>query len=113
MARFKDFGAGTDTKPAEPLSFKLHGEEFHCVDQIQGKVLLDLVAESNNADDPAAAAKIINIFFETVLKDDDYKRFNELLESKDKIVSVETLGEITTWLVEEYTGRPTEAPEVS
>ena len=113
MARFKDFGAGGDTKPVEPLSFKLHGEEFHCVDQIQGKVLLDLVAESNNADDPAAAARIINVFFETVLKDDDYKKFDELLESKDKIVSVETLGEITTWLVEEYTGRPTEAPEVS
>lgn len=113
MARFKDFGTGTDTAEIEPLSFKLHGEEFHCVDQLQGKVLLDLVAESNNADDPAAAAKIINVFFNTVLKEDDWKRFEALLESKDKIVSVETLGEITTWLVEEYTGRPTEEPEVS
>jgi len=113
MARFKDFGAGVVGEAVEPLSFKLHGDEFKCVDQIQGKVLLDLVSESNNADDPAAAARIINVFFSTVLLEDEYKRFNELLESKDKIVSVETLGEITAWLVEEYTSRPTEGPEVS
>lgn len=113
MARFKDFGNGGGEENVEPLSFKLHGEEFKCLDQIQGKVLLDLVSQSNNADDPAAAARIINVFFETVLTDESWKRFDALISSKDKIVSVEALGEITTWLVEEYTGRPTEAPEVS
>jgi hypothetical protein len=113
MGRFKDFGAGTSTGTKDPLSFKLHGEEFHCVPEVQGKVLLDLVAKSGSEDDPVAAAEVITFFFKTVLHDDSYEKFEALLSSKDKIVSMETLAEITTWLVEEYTGRPEEQPEVS
>jgi len=36
-----------------------------------------------------------------------------LLHDKDKIVDVETLGEITGWLIEQYTNRPTQRPENS
>lgn len=113
MARFKDFGAGKNSGVKEPVSFKLHDEEFTCVPEVQGKVLLDLVAKSNNENDPAAAAAIISTFFETVLHDESYARFDALLKSKDKIVNMETLADITSWLVEEYTGRPEEQPEVS
>lgn len=113
MARFKDFGSGKSAGEKEPVSFKLHGEEFTCVPEVQGKVLLDLVAKSNNENDPAAAAGIISLFFETVLHDESYARFDALLKSKDKIVNMETLAEITSWLVEEYAGRPEGQPEVS
>ena len=113
MTRFKDFGSGTSTGEKEPVSFKLHEEEFTCVPEVQGKVLLDLVAKSNNENDPAAAAQIINTFFETVLHEESYARFDALLNSKDKIVNMETLAEITSWLVEEYAGRPEGQPEVS
>jgi len=113
MTRFKDFGAGTSTGEKAPLSFKLHGEEFTCMPEVQGKVLLDLVAKSGNDNDPAAAAAIISTFFNTVLYDESYARFDALLHSKDKIVNMETLAEITSWLVEEYAGRPEEQPEVS
>jgi hypothetical protein len=113
MTRFKDFGAGTSAGEKQPLSFKLHGEEFHCLPEVQGKVLLDLVAKSNNESDPAAAATIVSTFFDIVLEDESAIRFNELLKSKDRIVSMETLAEITSWLVEEYAGRPEAQPEVS
>lgn len=112
MARFKDFG-GKEGSDKEPLSFKLHGEEFHCLPEVQGKILLDLVAESGKEDDPAAGALIINKFFSSVLVDESYTRFNALLESKDKIVPMEMLAEVTSWLVQEYADRPTEGPEVS
>jgi hypothetical protein len=75
--------------------------------------MLDLVAQSNNSDDPAAAALIVNKFFKQVLTDESYTRFDALLTDKQKIVTVETLAEITGWLVEEYTDRPTKGPEVS
>jgi len=111
MSRFKDFGAG-DSGDSTPLSFKLHDEEFHCLRSIQGKILLDLVAKTS-ADDPAASAGIITEFFSYVLEDESFTRFDALLKDKYKIVSVDTLGEITGWLMGEYTNRPTEGPEVS
>ena len=113
MARFKDFGSGDQDKPAQPISFKLHGEEFSCKPKMQGKVLLDLVAKSSAQDNPGEAAAIINKFFELVLIADSYTRFEALVESDDKIVEVEQLSEIVAWLVEQYTDRPTQLPVVS
>ena len=109
--RFKDFGAGGNVNTS-PLSFKLHGEEFHCKPTIQGKALLDIVSKAD-AESGADVAKVINHFFEVTLLPESYERFTTLLENPDKIVSVDTLGEITGWLVEEYSSRPTQQPEPS
>jgi hypothetical protein len=109
MTRFKDFGSGKKTD-AEPLSFKLHGDTFECLPQIQGKLLLDLVADSSG-EDPAKSAAVIDLFFSQVMTDDSYVKFNALLKDKNKIVSVETLAAIVGWLVEEYSDRPEEQPE--
>lgn len=108
--RFKDFG-GTVVEQT-PLSFKIHDEEFHCRTAIQGKTLLNIVANSNESDG-AAVAKTINDFFETTLMPESLERFNTLLSDPEKIVTVETLGEITAWLVEQYSLRPMQQPEPS
>jgi hypothetical protein len=109
--RFKDFGAGVGSDvPAEPLSFKLHNEEFECVPKMQGKVLLGIV-ESSGSDDASESAKTIRTIFEHVLTDESFKRFDSLLDDKEKIVSVETLSEIVSWLLEEYSNRPEKQPE--
>lgn len=108
MTRTKNFGSGPDLSKIEPISFTLHNEEFQCIPQVQGKILLRIV-EDSQSEDTAKSAAIITTFFAHVLTDEAYERFNTLLESKDKIVEVETLAEITGWLVEEYTNRP-EAP---
>jgi hypothetical protein len=105
-SRFKDFGS-TDIV-AEPLSFKLYDEEFHCKTSLQGKVLLDMVAAASS-EDAGDAANLVTGFFAKALMPESYERFNALLES-DKIVTVESLGEITSWLVEQYSGRPTPGP---
>lgn len=109
MTRFKDFGAGT-AEDAAPISFKLYDEEFHCVKSVQGKLLLEIVADANS-NDTSKSSLIISKFFESVLLDESNKRFQKLLDDKEKIVSVETLAEITGWLIEEYTSRPEEQPE--
>jgi len=103
--RFKDFGESSNVVK-EPLSFKLYGEEFNCVPAIQGKVLLDTVKKVDS-DKASAAAEIIEDFFRTTLLDESYQRFQRLLSDPDKIVTVETLSEITAWLVGEYSERPT------
>lgn len=111
MARFKDFGSGSD-RPSDPISFKIHGEEFFCREAMQGKVLLDLVSQSSNVEDPGAGARVITDFFSTVLIPESYERFNALATDPDRIIEVETLGEIVGWLVEQYSDRPTSRPEV-
>jgi hypothetical protein len=110
-ARYKDFGSG-GINDAAPLSFKLHEEEFHCVKAVQGKVMLDMVKDSGS-EDPAKNAELIEKFFSQVLVDESYERFEALLVHKEKIVTVDTLAEITGWLIEEYTDRPLEQPEIS
>jgi len=110
MTRFKDFGSGV-AQEAAPVSFKLHDETFDCSAQLQGRVMLNLVADSND-EDPVKVASTINNFFGYVLLPESKVRFDNLLEDPERIVTVETLSEIVTWLIEEYTGRPNQQPEV-
>lgn len=112
MARFKDFGAGKDDNSSkEPISFKLHGEDFDCFPRLQGKTLLEFIelANSENAGD---SAKVTRTFFSKVMPAATYERFNALLDDADKIVTVDTLSEIIGWLIEEYSNRPNQQPEV-
>lgn len=111
MSRFKDFGAGQETT-TEPLSFALYGETFECYPALQGKFLLDLVA-SSSSDDPGSSAAVVSSFFSQVLVPESYERFQALSVDPERIVSVETLGEVTGWLVSEYSSRPTTAQENS
>ena len=107
--RFKDFGS--PITEADPISFSLFGETFTCRSSLQGKFLLDLVAETNS-EDPAAGAAVMQKFFDTVLVDDSRERFNALAEDPDRIISVEVLSDITSWLVEQYSARPTQPSEI-
>ncbi len=109
-SRYKDFGSAVSEK--EAIVFKLHEEEFTCIPTIQGKVLMDLVSRSQS-EDSAVAMAVVDTFFEKVLEDESLDRFNDLLTSKDRVVAMETLAEIITWLVEEYSGRPEAQPEQS
>lgn len=109
-ARFKDFG-GSQDETQEPLSFKLHGEEFQCKPAIQGKFLLNLIADSSSSN-VEKSTKVVTEFFDKVLLQESVVRFDALLSS-DKIVTVETLAEITEWLMSQYTDRPEEQPENS
>lgn len=112
MARFKDFGSGNAGEQLESLSFRLHNEEFSCRSEIPGKVVLDLVAKSG-AENPSESAKVIEGFFNIVLQPESLERFNALAVDPDRVVSMETLSDIVAWLVEEYTDRPTQRPEIS
>ena len=111
-ARFKDFGTGTGLNSDEPIIFRLHGEEFKCRPQLQGKAMLNMAVDASS-DDPAAAAKLISDFFSNVLVDESFTRFEALTKDPDRIVTVETLGEIVGWLMGEYAGRPEQQPEAS
>ena len=109
--RFKDFGTG-GLVATEPVSFKLYGENFECRTALQGKAILEM-ASLSSGENSGDAASAISKFFEKALKEESYERFQKLLDDPDKIVSVESLAEISGWLVEQYASRPISGPEQS
>jgi hypothetical protein len=111
MAKFRDFGNVSLNEKLEPISFAINGEEFHCIPAIPGKILLEMVAKSSS-EDAADQAAMVNDFFSQVLLDESLERFNALVVDKERVVTAETLGEITGWLVEQYGDRPNPQPEV-
>ena len=109
MSKFKDFGS-PQVEVADPISFKLYDEEFFCAPAVQGRVLLSIVRDTGS-EDPAVIAGVTDKFFGYVLTDESLERFNALTTDKNTVVSVDTLGEIVGWLVEQYSDRPNQQPE--
>jgi hypothetical protein len=105
-----------DDVDLEPLTFDLGGETFHCAPEVQGATILELMRASANADEDSRgilmAVSVLD-FFELCMDEDEHKRFAEFLHNKKKIVRMTTLSEIMSWLIEEYTDRPTQQPSDS
>lgn len=104
--RHRSFHSKRDENLA-PLTFDLEEQNFEARPAIPGAVLLELVAHAS--DEGAESAGAIVGFFEKALVAESYERFNVLVNDPDVIISIETLVEILSWLIEEYTSRPTSA----
>lgn len=107
--RHKDFGSPV-TPNADPIEFTIYGETFHAVAAIQGRVLIDIIRASTSEDNEESAA-MVEEFFQKVLRPESWERFSKMLDNQDTIITVETLGEIVGWLVEQYSSRPEELRE--
>lgn len=112
MRRNKVFSGGTDISEFEELGFELNGHSFDCLPAIQGSVLLEFVRDADAADG-AKSAKALYNFLESAMEESEYARLQEVLHDSKRIIHVETIGEIVSWLVEEYSSRPTERLEDS
>jgi len=110
-ARHKEF-AVIDVSEVEPLTFNLGGEEFECRKAVQGSELLEFVRNTATDDDAAAATAVIDFVRNSIIEE-DRDRFSDLLESEEVIVPLDTLAEVGRWLLETYSGRPTQQPSPS
>lgn len=97
--KIKDFG-GDDSLRTEPITFRLYDEEFECRPELPGAVLLKFFKASA---DVASADSLLDFLHHAIFPD-DWERFNELIEDPDRVVRLDKLGNIVTWLVEEYSG---------
>lgn len=91
------------TKTDEPITFDVDGEEFEAIpaDRLPAGALATYFQHINEGN----LFKAHDAFFQTVLTDDSYKRFNERLNSKDNPITVQVLGDIAAWLLgDEYMG---------
>lgn len=106
--RHRDFGSTKSLQEYEPLSFTLEGEEYYCRPALAGATLLKFVKEADSGDGGRSADALLGLF-EKILYPDDFDRFQKLWDDPDRIVDITTLGEIASWVVGEYTNRPTQA----
>lgn len=111
MTRRKNFG-GSSSEETEPVEFDLYEETFHCRPELQGSTLLTYSKRFSSENAGEVNAAFLD-FFQSALKAESYERFKNLIESEDKIVKIEKLGEIAEWLIEEYTDRPTKGSKDS
>lgn len=102
MARHKSFGSPNVYAELEPVTFELYDDTFTCKSAIQGRTLLEFGRDTKDN-----ASEAVLRFFELVMDEEEFERFEELLNSEDKIVDATTLGEIAGFLVTEYSARPT------
>lgn len=113
--RHKSFSV-IDLDEADPLTFDLGGETFTCYPEVQGKTILDIMRTAAVSDEDARGllmAVSMTDFFEKVMPPEEYERFSQLMEDPKRIVPMDTLSEIMSWLIEEYTERPTKQPSGS
>lgn len=108
--RHRSFGARRKNT-AKPLTFDLlDGKyEFEAKKAVQGAVILDFVA-SATGDGADSASHLVDFIFKVLKDDDERARFDAVIRSEDEddIIEIEDLGDIVSWLVEEYTSRPTQ-----
>ena len=97
---------GTDRTSGEPFE-----EEFRCLPDAPGTALVMLLGAIDGS--LALRAGAVISFLDAVLVPEDEARFRVLIQSKDRLIPVETLGEIMDWLVEAYANRPTPPPSGS
>lgn len=103
----KDF-TDTDEEPIEvpaAPTFALNGHEFKCLPVIPGGALSDIFWVMQSKDITARAAGICR-FISQVMPDEAADEFDLLIHDKTTIVRMSKLLEISIWLIEEYTSRP-------
>lgn len=105
-ARHKNFGTTATIEDFAPLGFMINEQEFICRPALPGSILLDLVRRADGSSGAMAAEAVVE-FLTLSIDEADRTKWDELLADPDRIVQMETLGEIAGWLVEQYTARPT------
>lgn len=102
-----------DVKKMDPsvrndrITFELADKEFKCRAVLPGWLLLKFVAMSAT-DKRGSDAGALFQFFRDVLEPASYDEFETLVSGDEYMIEMETLGEISSWLIGEYTNRPTQ-----
>ncbi len=107
MTRSRSFKGGKNINEFEPVEFELNGEKYLCKSAVQGAVLLEFVANADSESGGAAAGALYG-FLEDCMPASEYKRLRDYLKRDDVIIDMALIGEIVTWLVQEFTSRPTQ-----
>ena len=118
--RFRRFDVAVGPERPEPsfeVAYRVRttGEPetqvFRCLPDMPGGALADLVIASSQALGVRVESAVGLI--RDALVPEDEARWDDLIRSKDRIVTADTIADISEWLVEEYLGAPFVSPSDS
>lgn len=111
---YRDF-----TKKRKPVYFKIDDDTFHCVEALAPDTLQDIMkmirteTDASETDRAAAVLGKLRGIFQLFLLEESFEVFASRLGNSRKPIDVGQLLDITSWIVEVYTGRPTTPSESS
>jgi hypothetical protein len=99
----------------EPIEFEVNSEVFQAHPRIAGWVLLDIAGAINDdsSSGSSRAGAFRSLISQALLDEDNVRRFTKVVSDPVTGPDVNGLVEIATWLIDQYTGRPTEPSPVS
>lgn len=107
--KIKSFITTTEEAPAEPIEFELiEGETFEAYGEVSGAVTLNFIA-ATSGENSAETAKGILDYLKASMDEENFKRFNAIINSPKHKIKIETLSDIVAYLIEERASRPTVA----
>ena len=96
---------------AQDREFRVQDQTFTWKD-VRPEVLTAFEIDANG-DDPNAVWGIMDKQIMLFLPDEEQDKWKKLRADESKPVTIAQMNAILTWLMEEQTGRPTEAPSPS
>lgn len=93
----------------EPIHAKVDGREITFNPPTEGALAVLLAASAGLMPDMEAAANFINFFF-SLVDDKDSRYLRQKLFSEEDPFGMEEIKDITMWLIEEWSARPTKSP---
>lgn len=107
----KEFTTAKAESTEDPITFSIDGETYHCVPKPSWQAI-EMISYAKTAEIDKAVIKL-GEFYRALIVEEDLESFEKILGRKQNPVDLELLVDITTYLVEAYTGRPTRPPSGS
>lgn len=101
------------TEPAdEPMEFSVDGQALVCYQPSDGQLAMLMASVGRHISKTQQVAGIINFFVE-VMDEPSHIYLTERLLDRTDPFGLEEVTEIMSWMIEEWTGRPTQSLSVS
>jgi hypothetical protein len=104
--------AVTEDDDDAPLMFSIDGHEMRAYRPSDGQLAMLMVAISKHASDQARIAGVID-FFVSIMDKESHSYVVDRLLSREDPLGIEEVKDVIEWMVEEWTGRPTQPLSVS
>ena len=108
MARFKDFDAAESERKGEPITFKMGGREWTAAHVGAANFL---AFSRQVAEGGTGAVVAFDDYISQTLPEEQREAFHAMLAEED--ISLNTLVELSGWIVEQATGNPTAVASLS
>lgn len=101
------------TEPEDaPMSFSIDGHELHAYQPTDGQLAMLLSSVGRHTSTETRVAGVVD-FFVAVMDDPSATYVVERLLSRSDPLGIDQVQEVMEWMVEEWTGRPTQPLSVS